>query len=68
MTEQAPTEILLLPRGEPSLGAHWSDPLPHRIALAREDESNWYGCPLDNPACPELAYPKSAWELAPAAD
>ena len=63
MTEQAKTEIILVPRGDPDPGAQWSDPRPRRIELHREDEAAWYGCPVDNPACPELAYPKLAWSI-----
>lgn len=34
----------------------------HEVAVEREDESNWYGKPLKNPACPTLQWPKFAWK------
>jgi len=32
------------------------------VAIEREDESNWYGKPTANPACPTLQWPKFAWK------
>lgn len=54
--------IYLVPRGKPSPGAAWSDPRPRAIELTREDNNNWIGRPVANPACSELQYPKFAWE------
>jgi hypothetical protein len=31
------------------------------IALERETETDWFGAPLANPACPSLQWPKFAW-------
>lgn len=66
--ERTPTEILLVPRGDADPGARWSDPRPHKILVAREDAVAWYGRPSDNPACPELVYPKFAWSIWTPAD
>ena len=32
------------------------------IIVEREDEANWYGKPIANPACPTLQWPKFAWK------
>ncbi len=44
-----------------------SDRLPYdqtvrEVAVEREDDSNWYGKPTANPACPSLQWPKFAWK------
>ena len=54
--------IYLVPRGKPSPFCAWSDPHPRAIRVAKEDANYWYARPVSNPACPELQYPKLAWE------
>jgi len=34
------------------------------IVVTRETETDWWGWPLSNPACPVLQWPKFAWEIA----
>jgi hypothetical protein len=38
------------------------DQTVREVAVEREDESNWYGKPTANPACPVLQWPKFAWK------
>ena len=38
------------------------DQRAREVAVEREDESNWYGKPTSNPACPTLQWPKFAWK------
>ena len=38
------------------------DQTMHEVSVEREDESNWYGKPTANPACPTLQWPKLAWK------
>ena len=38
------------------------DQTVREVAVDREDESNWYGKPTANPACPTLQWPKFAWK------
>ena len=32
------------------------------VAVESEDDQNWYGKPVDNPACLTLQWPKFAWK------
>jgi len=32
------------------------------VAVEREDDTNWYGKPVANSACPTLQWPKFAWK------
>lgn len=38
------------------------DQTVHEVLVEQEDESNWYGKPTANPACPTLQWPKFAWK------
>ena len=38
------------------------DQTVREVTVEREDESNWYGKPTANPACPSLQWPKFAWK------
>jgi hypothetical protein len=38
------------------------DQMVREVLVEREDENNWYGKPLANPACPTLHWPKFAWK------
>ena len=51
------------PKGRPSPLTKWHEPQGHGVRIVREDRGNWYGFPLDNPECPEVQYPKFAWDL-----
>lgn len=57
--------IALIPRGKAALFTAWADPGPHIIKLTRVTQNAWIGNPLSNPACPDLVYPKFAWERVP---
>jgi hypothetical protein len=35
------------------------------VAAESEDETNWYGRPVANPACLTLQWPKFAWKEVP---
>jgi len=38
------------------------DQTVREVAIEREDDSNWYGKPTENPACTTLQWPKFAWK------
>ncbi len=38
------------------------DRRPRQIVVERETETDWYGWPVANGACPTLQWPKCAWE------
>ena len=38
------------------------DQTVREVAVECEDDSNWYGKPTANPACPTLQWPKFAWK------
>ena len=38
------------------------DQTVREVAVESEDESNWYGKPTANAACPVLQWPKFAWK------
>ncbi len=38
------------------------DQAGREVAVEREDDNNWYGKPIANPACPTLQWPKFAWK------
>lgn len=38
------------------------DQTVRQVVVEREDENNWYGKPIANPACPTLQWPKFAWK------
>jgi len=54
-------EITLIPEAAKRPGdPRW--PAVTRIRVVRETPEEWLGLPVDNPACPELQYPKFAWK------
>jgi len=38
------------------------DQTVREVAVESEDENNWYGKPVANPACLTLQWPKFAWK------
>jgi hypothetical protein len=38
------------------------DQTVREVAVEREDDGNWYGKPIANPACNVLQWPKFAWK------
>ena len=38
------------------------DQTVREVAVEAEDENNWYGKPVANPACLTLQWPKFAWK------
>ena len=52
-------QVCLIPKHEPQheRGKNWSI-----IELTRETETDYYGKPLSNPACPVIQFPKYAWK------
>ena len=56
------TLIAIRPRGDPSPGASWADSRWRVVWVEVEDEDSWTGHPVANAACPQLVYPKDAWE------